>query len=223
MSTPFDPIAEKRAMQYSKKELDAIFKDKGSGKVATKLMTENPALYKVMRKEYEAQGGIGASAFLPPAPYTTGKPQKSYTDRELFLRAKYSLAELTTFFQSNKSNNPGNKEETPSTLFLKNRVLYEEMREAAACYGFLPSQPSTPSRTPQARTTEPEPGSGATFELDPRICKELSLPEGFRVNQEGYFRAIQAVKNAAASKAVAAEKARLELEAAANNPDNEGQ
>jgi hypothetical protein len=180
----FDPIAEKRAMQYSKKELDAIFKDKGSGKVAMKLMTENPALYKVMRKEYEAQGGIGVSAYGTPAPYTTGKPQKSYTDRELFLRAKYSLAELTTFFQSNKSNNPGSKEETPSSLFR----------------------------------------SGETFELDPRICKELSLPEGFRVNQEGYYRAIQAVKNAAASKAVAAEKAeqaRQDQEAAANNPDNE--
>jgi hypothetical protein len=50
------------------------------------------------------------------------------------------------------------------------------------------------------------------------------LPEGFRVNQEGYYRAIQAVKNAAASKAVAAEKAeqaRQDQEAAANNPDNE--
>jgi hypothetical protein len=216
----FDPIAEKRAMQYSKKELDAIFKDKGSGKVAMKLMTENPALYKVMRKEYEAQGGIGVSAYGTPAPYTTGKPQKSYTDRELFLRAKYSLAELTTFFQSNKSNNPGNKEETPSSLFRTNRVLYEEMREAAACYGFLPESPSTPSRTPQAPTTEPQAGSGATFELDARICQELGLPDGFKVNSVGFYRVMQAIKNATADKTVAAEKARLEQEAAANEPTN---
>ncbi len=215
----FDPIQEKRNQKWTRQELDAFFKGKGSGVELMKLKRENPTLYGEYRRAYEAQGGIGASAILPPAPYTTGTPQKSYTDRELFLRAKYSLAELTTFFQSNKSNNPGSKEETPSSLFRTNRAEYEERREAAACYGLIPESPSTPHRTPQART-EPQPGSGETFELDPRICKELSLPEGFRVNQEGYYRAIQAVKNAAASKAVAAEKARLEQEAAANEPTN---
>src|SRR6267378_152111 len=214
MTKPYDPIAAQRAMLYSRQELESIFK--GSGNTAQKLFLENPELYKTMRAEAVAQGLLGPSATGTPAPYTTGTPQKSYTDRELFLRAKYSLAELTTFFQSNKSNNAGNKE-NPSTLFRTNPAEYAERREAAVSYGLLPESPSTPQRTPQART-EPQPGSGETFELDPRICKELSLPEGFRVNQEGYYRAIQAVKNAAASKAVAAEKAeQAAKDAAANN------
>jgi len=203
-------------MLYSRAELKSIFT--GSGIIAQKLFLENPELYYTMRAEAVAQGILGPSAIGTPAPYTTGKPQKSYSEREMFLRAKYSLEELKTFF---RSNNTGSKE-NPSTLFRTNPAEYAERREAAVSYGLLPSTPSTPQRTPQARTTEPQPGSGETFELDPRICKELSLPEGFKVNSEGYYRAIQAVKNAAASKAVAAEKARLEQEAAANK-DNDVQ
>jgi hypothetical protein len=206
----FDPIQEKRSQKYTREELNSVFKN---GAVAMRLMKENPELYRTMRKEYEALGLIGPKAIGDPAPYTTALPQRNFTDRELFLRAKYSLEELTTFF---RSNNAGSKE-NPSTLFRTNPAEYAERREAAVSYGLLPESPSTPQRTPQARTTEPQPGSGELFELDSRICQELSLPDGFKVNSVGFYRVMQAIKNATADKTVAAEKARLE------QPDNEGQ
>jgi len=213
MTKPYDPIAAQRAMLYSRQELESIFK--GSGLTAQKLFLENPELYRTMRTEAVAQGILGPSAKGTPAPYTTGKPQKSYSDRELFLRAKFTAQECKDFF-----NAPAGSKNSPTALFQTNREAYQEIKEASIAHGVLPPSPSTYSTSPQARTPEPQPSSGETFELDSRICKELSLPEGFRVNQEGYFRAIQAVKNAAASKAVAAEKARLEQEAAAHKPDD---
>ena len=212
MTKPYDPIAAQRAMLYSRQELESIFK--GSGLTAQKLFLENPELYRTMRAEAVAVGLLGPSAIGTPAPYSTAPPQKSYSDRELFLRAKYSLEELTTFF---RSNNAGNKE-NPSTLFRTNPAEYAERREAAVSYGLLPESPSTPQRTPQARTPEPQPESGELFELDSRICQELGLPAGFKVNSVGFYRVMQAIKNATADKTVAAQKA---AEAAANNPDNE--
>jgi len=213
----FDPIQEKRNQKYTREELNSVFKN---GAVAMRLMTENPELYRAMRAEAEALGILGPKAIGDPAPYTTAPPQKSYSDRELFLRAKFSLEELKTFF---RSNNAG--KENPSTLFRTNPAEYAERREAAVSYGLLPSEPSTPQRTPQTRTTEPQPESGELFELDSRICQELGLPVGFKVNSVGFYRVTQALKNAAADKTVAtqkAEQARLELEAAANKSTNEG-
>jgi hypothetical protein len=215
--TMFDPVQEKRNQKYTREELNSVFKN---GAVAMRLMTENPALYGTMRREAEALGILGPKAIGDPAPYTTRKPQKSYTDRELFLRAKFTAQECREFF-----NAPAGSKTNPSTLFQTNREAYEEIREASVAHGVLPATPSTPHRTPQARPTEPQPGSGETFELDARICQELSLPAGFRVNQEGFLRAMQAIRNANASKAVAAQKAeqaRQDQEAAANKQDNEG-
>lgn len=172
-----------------------------------------------MRKEYEALGLIGPKAIGDPAPYTTGKPQRTYSDRELFLRAKVTAQECKDFF-----NAPAGSKTNPTTLFQTNPEAYQEIKEASIAHGVLPATPSTPHRTPQTRTTEPQPGSGETFELDAKICQELNLPAGYRVNQLGFFRAMQAIKNATASKAVDAQKAeqaRLEQEAAANKSTDE--
>ena len=211
MTKPYDPIAAQRAMLYSRQELESIFK--GSGLTAQKLFLENPELYRTMRAEAVAQGILGPSAILPAAPYTVGQPQKSYTDRELFLRAKFTAQECRDFF-----NAPAGSKTNPSTLFQTNREAYEEIREASVAHGVLPATPSTPQRTPQTRTTEPQPGSGETFELDSRICQELGLPVGFKVNSVGFYRVMQAIKNATADKTVAAQKA---AEAAANKSTDE--
>src|SRR5258706_3390996 len=112
----WNPIEAKRT-KYTKEELADLFKGKGTDLMRLKTdPTLDPKLYQDLRAQAVVHGIVGPSPYGAPAPYTTGKPQKSYTDRELFLRAKYSLEELTTFFRSNKSNNPRSKEETPSTL-----------------------------------------------------------------------------------------------------------
>src|SRR5258706_1230467 len=164
----YDPIAAIRSRLYTKSELELVFK--GSGLTAQKLFLENPELYKTMRAEAVAQGILGPSAIGTPAPYSTAPPQKSYSDRELFLRAKFTAQECRDFF-----NAPAGSKTNPSTLFQTNREAYAEIREASVAHGVLPATPSTPHRTPQ-RTPEPQSGSDETFESDPRICKELSLP-----------------------------------------------
>src|ERR1700682_1704286 len=159
----YDPIAEKRAMQYSKKELDAIFKDKGSGKIAMKLMTENPTLYKTMRKEYEAQGGIGASAFLPPAPNVPyQKPTRQYNSEELEVRGRWSEQEIKDFFENAKAAND---------LFNSDRDEYELRRLCAVSYGRLPARevPYVPAPKPVA---EPE----QKMVIGDDLARESNLP-----------------------------------------------
>jgi hypothetical protein len=218
MTKPYDPIAAQRAMLYSRAELESIFK--GSGVTAQKLCLENEELYHTMRKEAVAQGILGPSAKGTPAPYTTGKPQRNFSDRELFLRAKYTAQECREFF-----NAPAGSKNNPTTLFQTNPEGYREIKEAAISHGILPATPSTYSTSPQTRTTtpEPQPGSGETFELDPKICQELNLPAGYRVNQLGFRRVMETLRNASASRTFDAQKAeQAAKDAAANKPTNEG-
>src|ERR1700682_2639406 len=164
----YDPIAEKRAMQYSKKELDAIFKDKGSGKIAMKLMTENPTLYKTMRKEYEAQGGIGASAFLPPAPNVPyQKPTRQYNSEERVFRGRWSEQEIKDFFENAKEAND---------LFNSDRDEYELRRLCAVSYGRLPARevPYVPTPRP---VVEPEP----KMVIGDALADESNIPRGTEV------------------------------------------
>jgi hypothetical protein len=205
MSERFNPLAP--VSKYSRAEVEKLFGPRGDAAIAARTFRENKPLYDELRQAACDHRILGPSAIQSPAPYSKEKPQRSYSDRELFLRAKYSESELRDFFSGKGGNS--------SKVHAEHPEIYKEMKEGAIGYGILPpSSLPAHSDTPQPRSTEPQ-ATGEEFVLEPRIAKEMGLPEGYKCNQLGFHRIMQTIANAAADKAATAERARLEAEAAA--------